>query len=355
MRTLLIANLTFYHVGAFLANALGALDLPHISLDVSQYDKNHFPPVIYKVAHRLMGRRPLGYWRLNRDILTAARDLRPEMVLATGAAPVAEQTLRELKKTTGAVLVNYATDDPFNRAASPRWAAAKIPLYDLYASTKRNIMSDVQARGCRNVAFVPFGYDPCLHFPEAFASSEERDKFSCDVVFIGGGDRDRYPYFEALVGALPGIRLHLYGLYWERSRVLAPYARGFALGRDYRLAMHGAKIAPCLVRRANRDGNVMRSFEVPACGAFMLAERTAEHQEIFREDEEVAYFGSPAEFVEKVQHYLGHDGERERLAKAGYRRVVAGNHTYADRLQQILRLAGSLGSDRQAAGRVAVH
>jgi spore maturation protein CgeB len=94
----------------------------------------------------------------------------------------------------------------------------------------------------------------------------------------------------------------------------------------------------------------MRSFEVPACGAFMLAERTAEHQELFREGEEVGYFSSAAEFVEKVRYYLTHDGERQRMAEAAYRKVTGGKHTYFDRLRQILELAGPLVSEGTGSG-----
>jgi glycosyltransferase involved in cell wall biosynthesis len=342
VRILLIGNMTFYHIGAFFRNALHTLGLPHVALDVSLYDQVPGPPIVRKVANRLMGRRLFRYWRFNRDIRAAARDFRPEMVLITGGSPVGGSTLRELKEQTGAVLVNYATDDPFNKAASPPWAASNIPLYDVYASTKRAIICDVRAAGCRQVAFVPFGYEPSLHFPDKTESGKELERFSSDVVFAGGGDRDRYPYFEALVHGIPDLRLHLYGRYWDRNSVLSRYNRGFALGRNYRLALRGAKIAPCLVRRANRDGHVMRSFELPACGAFMLAERTEEHQEFFREGEEVGYFNSPAELVEKVRYYLEHDGERQRMAEAAYRRVTTGGHTYAHRLQQILELAGAL-------------
>jgi hypothetical protein len=341
--------MTFYHVGAFFRNALQALGQPHVALDWSVYEHT-VPLIIRRVKFRFVGGLPLGYRQFNRDILAAARDLGPEIVLITGSTPVIASTLQELKGRNGAVVVNYATDDPFNGLARAGWGATNIPLYDLYACTKRAIMDDVRAAGCRHVAFVPFGYEPSLHFLDEFGSAEESEGFSSDVVFVGGADRDRHPYFEALVRGIPDLRLHLYGLYWDRNRTLARYARGLALGRDFRLALGGTKIAPCLVRRANRDGHVMRSFEVPACGAFMLAERTAEHQEFFREGEEAAYFGSPAELVDKVGYYLKHDEERQRMAEAAYRKVTGGKHTYFDRLLQILELAGPLVSERTGSG-----
>jgi len=235
------------------------------------------------------------------------------------------------------VLVNYATDDPWNPRVSTSDLIRAICCYDLYACTKRAIIPDVQAAGCSRAIFVPFGYKPTIHYPEKPATSEERLRFDSDVVFIGGCDPDRVSYFEALVRTLPYLRFHLYGGYWNRHPLLRRYYRGFALGRDYRLALGGAKIALALVRRANRDGHAMRSFEIPACGAFMLAERTEEHLEWFEEGKEAAYFSSPEELIDKVRYYLTHDEERVRLARKGYEKVTSQGHTYKDRLIQILK------------------
>ena len=76
----------------------------------------------------------------------------------------------------------------------------------------------------------------------------------------------------------------------------------------------------------------------------MLAERSEDHQDILGEDEGVACFApdSPTELVEKVQYYLTHDQDRERITKEGHRRVTTGGHTYRDRLDQILSLAREL-------------
>jgi spore maturation protein CgeB len=161
-------------------------------------------------------------------------------------------------------------------------------------------------------------------------------------MFAGGCDDDRAPYFTALVSGLPGVALNLYGGYWERVRELRPYARGFAVGRDYRLAVGAAKIAVNLCRRSNRDDHVMRTFEIPACGGFMLAERSATHSELFAEDVDAAFFGTPDEFVAKVKSYLARDTDRERIAAAGRQAIVNGKHSYDDRLREILACAKAL-------------
>src|SRR3984957_2087038 len=188
-------------------------------------------------------------------------------------------------------------------------------------------MNDVRRAGCASVGYVGFGYKPEVHFPEAPATDEERERFACDVMFVGGCDAHRIAYFEALIRAMPDVKLRLYGQYWERARSLRAYARGFAIARDYRLAVGGAKIAVNLVRRANRDDHVMRTFEIPACGGFMLTERSAPHEELFHEDHEAGFFGSHDELVARVRRYLPRDEDRARIATAGHRKITLGRHT----------------------------
>jgi spore maturation protein CgeB len=289
-----------------------------------------------RIAHRLFGRHPHGYRAFNRACIERTHSFHPDLVLVCKGAYISPATLTSIRQETGALLVNYATDDPFNPINSTRSLVESIPLYDMYACTKRRIMADIRQAGCPRVIYVPLGYKPSVHFPEEPANAAEAERFKSDIVFIGGGDRDRFPYLRALIQFIPDLRLHLYGGYWDRDPVLARYYKGFAYGRELRLALSGTKIALNLVRRANRDGHVMRTFEIPACGAFMLAERTDEHLELFAEDKEAAYFESADEMVEKVRFYLAHQTERRCIADAGHRRAVDGTNTYKHRLVDIM-------------------
>lgn len=335
MRVMLVGRGEEYTVGAFFAHALQTLDVESYCFDMRPFPGPKGFPFLDRVTNRLLKRFVISGPRLNRAVLEIARTFRPDVTLIIKGAMISPATLGALKEDCESRLVNYATDDPFNPNICTRELRASIPLYDLYVSTKRAIMPDLRAAGAPNVVFVPFGFDPAYHYPESFANSDEAKQFSSDVVFIGSGDPDRYPMMEALV-LLPDITLHLYGGYWQRHPRLRAFYRGFAVDRSYRLALTGAKIAPGLVRRANRDGHSMRSFETLACGGFMLAERTEEHEEFFREDREVAFFNSTEELVDKTRYYLQHDAQRAEIARAGYQRVTATRNTYRDRLLDIL-------------------
>jgi hypothetical protein len=231
---------------------------------------------------------------------------------------------------------NVLTDDPFNRAHYAPWFLKALPDYDVVFSPRLANIQDLLNAGCPRVEYLPFGYDDELFYPED-PSNINRDATVPDVVFAGGADRDRLPYMSALIKS--GINLALYGSYWEKYPETKAHTQGQADVPTLRLAIGGAKISLCLVRRANRDGNCMRTFEVPAIGSCMLTEDTPEHREIFgQEGEAVIYFNTISEMLEKTHWLLNHDQERQRLAQNAHLLITQGHHTYQDRLKTMLSI-----------------
>src|SRR5262249_42639320 len=130
------------------------------------------------------------------------------------------------------------------------------------------------------------------------------------------------------------------GGYWERYPAFRAYALGTKPPEVIRALTAAAKVNLCLIRRANRDGHVMRSFEIAASGGSMLAEGTEEHRAIFGGDgESVHYFRTPKQAAMLARLLIDHPAERKRLASSVRDRVSRGAHTYRDRLCTMLRYA----------------
>jgi spore maturation protein CgeB len=308
-------------------------------------------PVGRRLSSSLVGRlalkvgrwKTIGFGELHRRLMAAADELVPDVVLVVKGAHLPRRCLREIKRRTGATLVNFATDDPFNpRTSSREWLSA-LPEYDIVCTPRRANIRDLEALGPAQVHFVPFGYKPDVHFPDAPSGDSERARFESDVCFIGGADSDRLVYFERLVDEIPGLKLALYGGYWNRSPRLARFWRGFAVGREFRLAVAGAAVSVNLVRRANRDDHVMRTFEIPACRGCLLTEPTSTHRELFREGRDAFFFESPAELVRAVRDLLANPEAREQAARAGHALITRTPHRYGDRLLDIVRIATKTG------------
>lgn len=270
-------------------------------------------------------------------VVARAKRFAADVVLVVKGAHLTVECVAGLKDI-GATLVNFATDDPFNpRTSTADWLQT-LPLYDIVCTPRRANILDLQGLGVRRVHFVPFGYKPEVHWPELPQDATESGRFQSDVCFIGGADDDRVPYFEELIDRMPAVKLALYGGYWNRSRHLARFWRGYAVGREFRLAVSGAAVSINLVRRANRDDHVMRSFEVPACGGCMLTEPTATHRELFGGEDDAWFFDSPSELIDKARTLLTRPALRTQLALAGRQRIVGAANRYDDRLLTILQL-----------------
>ena len=71
------------------------------------------------------------------------------------------------------------------------------------------------------------------------------------------------------------------------------------------------------MRKGASSGDLItaRTFHIPACGGFMLHERTAEVREFFDEGRECAMFEGAAEMVAKVGYYLDHPTSARRSRK----------------------------------------
>ena len=85
----------------------------------------------------------------------------------------------------------------------------------------------------------------------------------------------------------------------------------------------------------------MKTFELPACGAFVISNRTDEQLEYFEEDRCIVYFSTAQELLEKVRFYLQHKELREKIAASAHAEVLS-KHTYGHRLETILGVCRKL-------------
>ncbi len=256
------------------------------------------------------------------------------MLLTTGIAPLSAQALRRIGQM-GVRRINYQSDDPWSPAKRARFFWSALREYDTIYSPRHASMDDLRAHGCADVRYLPFAYSPHLHFFEAPANDAERDRFACDICFVGGADAGRAALMSELLRA--GLRLNLYGGYWDRFPATRPHHRGFAIGREMRLAVAGGVVNVCMGRASNRDGHAMRTFELPAMRACMLVEDTSEHRAIFGPDGECVYYYRDAADVIQRTRELIKDPERERqLGQAVHDKICNGQHTYQARLLTML-------------------
>lgn len=281
-----------------------------------------------------LGHRPANLRRFSFETGTAIEEFSPDCLITTGLAPIEAKVLKKISQG-GIKTMCFLTDDPWSRVHRSSWFFQALTCYDVVFSPRKANMADLTRIGCKQVEYLPFGYDQDLFYAESESDSGNAALIESDIAFAGGADSERVPYISALQNA--GFDVALYGSYWERFTQTKLLTRGQADIATLRKVLTRAKLCLCLVRRSNRDGNCMRTFEVPAVGSCMLCEDTPEHREIFGDDgKSVVYFRSPEDMVERARWLVSHPVERNRIATSGHQLITNGQHTYADRLRQML-------------------
>jgi hypothetical protein len=333
MKLLIVGFSQAGQMGCYLASAARQLGLDHQIMDAGRAEASSR---IFQSFHwRLRGKRPGRLGRFAAEVLRTCAQTRYDLVLTTGRAPLGRSHMEDLR-ALGPTIVNYSTDDPWNPRLRAPWFLSAIPIYDAIFTTRRANLDDFRRCGVKAVHYLPFGYDPEVHrpWPENIGAGSPSD-----VLFVGGCDEDRLPLIGALIDA--GFNLALFGGYWNRHANTRAFWRGLSGQDAIRSASAAAQICLCLVRRANRDGHVMRSFEAAAIGGCILAEDTVDHRELF--GDAARFFKTPTELVQQAKSLLLDTKTRHRLSFQLRERIAAGGHTYAHRLATIVRLS-SMGS-----------
>jgi spore maturation protein CgeB len=196
--------------------------------------------------------------------------------------------------------------------------------------------------GFANASFLPHGFDPDIHRPAAL---DERDRrlFDCDVSFIGTWSLKKERIVDAIVSALPEVRLKIWGNQWGAA---ASHLQKFVQNREvqgieYAKATIASRINLGLlseIRPGASSGDLItaRTFQIPATSGFMLHERTEELANYFIEDQECGCFAGPDDVAQKVKHYLAQSEKRNDVALAGYRRTQESDYSVDHRVRQML-------------------
>jgi len=304
-----------------------------------------------RVAAKLGARPP---WRrvsdLNEAIGAAAKEFRPQTTFFVQARFVRSETIAAIAEYGPAVV--YCNDDMFNPANRTFTFEGAVRQADCLITTKSFNVPEFLRAGARRVLYQPNAFDPAIHF-SARPSPADVEAMAGDVAFVGTFRPDRADYLAEVVRRLHERTVNVWGggwekmrraVYWHRRRRWAPLRRRIRGGElwceDMGKAIQANKIALGLLYHVNRDLHTSRSFEIPACGGFMLAQRTAEHQEYFEEDREAVYFGALDELIDKARYYLRHDDARLAIARAGHVRCLKSGYRYVDRARSLLSALG---------------
>jgi len=298
--------------------------LGHEVVPFNSYDYRFRNSLFEKIALRLAAGPMVG--RANKDLLQIAAAEKPDLLWTDKLLSMRPETLNRFR-AMGIVTVSYMIDNPFGTRQDPGWRLyiKDIPHYDLHVVQRDKNILDYRERGARDVIKVQTAYEPTIHYPSPPGwSDKDRNR---QVSFIGTPYDDRSTILKKL-SELNEFQVVISGNSRAWKRELGPevfaclYREGELFQQQYREAIWRSKINLSFITHANQDEFVHKSFEIAACGGFLLAERSKGHMDRFREDEEAVFFSSFEELVQKIRRYLPDEEARTRIAAAGQARAL---------------------------------
>jgi spore maturation protein CgeB len=280
-----------------------------------------------------------GVAGMRRDLIALAAEAKPDLAfffLFTDQLDT--RTIEAVGELGGCPTVNWFADDHWRFEDFTRHMA---PAFDLAVTTD----PDAVARyGLLANTRVHLSQWACNRYAYGRVTSELRH----DVTFVGQPHGDRRRTMAALQES--GFPVECWGFGWPSGPIEhAAMVEVFASSR-INLSPSNSSEVPGLKARLRRLAHFRpppprppqikgRNFEVPGCGGFLLTERVPHLERYFELDREVAVFDGTDDLLEKVRYWLEHDEERQAVADAGYRRVMA-EHTYDHRFAAIFRELG---------------
>jgi len=297
--------------------------------------------LFFRIIRRVL-LRPVYRKALVRRVKKTIRDCAPDLIFLEKGDDFSGHDLRSFKKilSPNSKIAHLNPDDPFGyfRGGWGKFISA-IPYYDMHFIPKELNRVDYEGLGAKSVHLFDRSFDPIYHRPINLSASDLKD-YQCDVGFIGSYAEKRESIIYEMLRH--GVSVTIWGQDWYKGQhwgSLKKYWRGATqIGDDYIKAICGMTIALHFVRHENRDFQDSRTFEIPACGSFMLAERTPDHERLFLEDEEAVFFDSAEDCIAKCLYYLNEDEVRTRISVAGRQRVIDSNYDYISRSKAMLDL-----------------
>ena len=291
---------------------------------VRAISKQDFTPRFPRVSHRVakLMDRPLwlkDHRRLAWTLLHECDALQPDVIWIEWPREITCDSIVQIRRTCPtAMLVSFQDDNPWGHRKADRWQWRSYlevaPLFDLHLVKRESDIENLTALGAKQCRMWEHGvFPPLFHPPQ-----DEGDR-TYPISFVGTCMDQRAAFIGNLLDA--GLPIHVFGSHWKKRSTLAErYPENFhppVRGEAYADVLRRSKIGLGIVSESNCDEWTMRTYEVPACGAMLLAQRTPTHERWFGEGVEAEFFTNEQDCIRHAKSLLGDPERREAIAKAG--------------------------------------
>jgi len=347
-KILFVGDLNYYSKGASRLSAVRQLGTEVVGISHSPTggdDLGFVPPSLsFRIAWKMGIHRDTE--NVNSQIIEQVKALKPDLMWIEKGNMIRSATLKKVRNLSpDTIIVSYSDDDMFNKLNRTHAYTDALKHYDVVFTTKSYNANaeELPALGAKRCVMVDKAYDPSQHRPMDLGAAD-RETYGSDVGFIGSYAPERAEVIQYL--AENDIQIRVWGNGWQGISSTSPNLQierqPLVNTRDdlkFSKGICATRINLGFLRKVNRDLQTDRSVEIPACGGFMLAERSAEHERLFEDGKEAVYFDTNIDLLEKVRYFLSHEDERKIIGLAGRARCESSGYSHLERMRFMLTKA----------------
>ena len=271
----------------------------------------------------------------NQQISTTAHQF--DLIWVDKAIFLTPKTTHYLKSQTN-IVVHFTPDMAFYGNQSVLFEKS-IKYYN-YLVTTKSAEKDIYLNKIKPDQLIQAtqGFDLKVHRPLV-----DFNQKSNSVAFIGLCEPSREHIIEQLLnnhiavkiagkGWLPFVNKH------KKSCLLSYHGDGL-FSEEYTRFISSSYFSIGQLSKKFPELHTTRTFEIPACGTALITERNKETISFFNEDE-VIFYNSIDDMIEKIRYYQYHLKELEQLIIKGTTKVHADGRDYESILKNILKQIG---------------
>lgn len=292
--------------------------LPDFSLHGFAFNHNNWQERLFKKFLKLAGHHVEHY---TASLLAKKiQQLQPDIILIADLFYLDASLLKVLQTAKPKARIYHWIGDFFDQ----RLAASQSTI-DQFLFTDSTFIGDAHLLGIKNSGFLPLAVNPRIFKPSQTNNNCRKNQ----LLFIGAWSESRQQLLQQIK-----FPVTVYGKGWDKLKsehihshaYNIPLTRVAALYQEYRYVLN------IINKKNTRIGLNMRCFEVPAAGAILITEYSADLIRCFDIENDLVYFNNAAELTAKMaSHPVIH-------ATASCAKVHQ-QHTYAERIKTIVQLA----------------
>jgi len=250
----------------------------------------------------------------------------PDIIYCQNLSYPNQNFLQELKKRVKLIIGQVACPIDFDKQ--------KLKAFDIILTSFPHYVDRFKKIGINSEYFK-------IGFEDSIIKKLKKSEKQNEAVFVGGFSKRHSEAINIFEYLAKNTNLNFWGYganELSANSIIKQNHRGESWGINMYNILYNSRISINRhIDAAENYANNMRLYESTGVGTMLITDNKNNINELFKVGKEIETYKSKEELLEKINYYLSHEEERDKIAKAGQARTLK-DHTYKTRMKELVQI-----------------